>query len=87
MRLLELRDLIAAEEVKFKYVSPSSFLRPFIDVPRHLVTEINEIRSGNWDDKIRTKLSGEEPEPNQAAISPEEQSSAVHHVCWLVTVH
>ncbi|KAF9222004.1 Bromodomain-containing protein [Gyrodon lividus] len=40
-RLLQLRDLIAAEEVKFK----------------RLVAEIDEIRSGAWDDRIRAKLA------------------------------
>ncbi|KAG2077377.1 hypothetical protein BDR04DRAFT_1088364, partial [Suillus decipiens] len=41
-RLLELRDLIAAEEVKFKTI----------------VAEIQDIRAGKWDDKICAKLSG-----------------------------
>ncbi|KAI0677621.1 hypothetical protein C8Q78DRAFT_1003568 [Trametes maxima] len=44
-RVTELRGLIAAEEAKFKT----------------LVTEIDEIRSGSWDDKIRASL-GIEPE-------------------------
>ncbi|KAI9574452.1 hypothetical protein HD554DRAFT_2047150 [Boletus coccyginus] len=39
-RLIHLRDLIAAEEVRFKRV----------------VAEIDEIRSGAWDDKIKTSL-------------------------------
>ncbi|KAG2088476.1 uncharacterized protein F5147DRAFT_726828 [Suillus discolor] len=46
-RLLELRDLIAAEEVKFKTI----------------VAEIQDIRAGKWDDKIHAKLSGTEFEP------------------------
>ncbi|KAG1752749.1 uncharacterized protein EDB91DRAFT_1294007 [Suillus paluster] len=46
-RLLELRDLIAAEEVKFKTI----------------VAEIQDIRAGKWDDKIRAQLSGTEIEP------------------------
>ncbi|KAI6105548.1 hypothetical protein F5141DRAFT_1124424 [Pisolithus sp. B1] len=51
-RLSELRDLIVAEEAKFK----------------RIVAEINEIRSGNWDEKIRSRLAGgvslsEEPSP------------------------
>lgn len=41
-RLSELRDLIVAEEAKFK----------------RIVAEINDIRSGNWDEKIRNKLAG-----------------------------
>lgn len=40
-RLSELRDLIVAEEAKFK----------------RIVAEINDIRNGNWDDKIRNKLA------------------------------
>lgn len=49
IRILELRELIAAEEAKFKT----------------LVTEIDEIRGGLWDDKIRASLamSPAEPEP------------------------
>ncbi|KAF8845811.1 hypothetical protein BDN67DRAFT_1065075 [Paxillus ammoniavirescens] len=52
-RLLQLRDLIAAEEVKFK----------------RIVAEIDEIRSGAWDDEIRANLLAstsehlEEPQP------------------------
>ncbi|KAL4075827.1 hypothetical protein J3A83DRAFT_4223148 [Scleroderma citrinum] len=57
-RLLELRDLIAAEEAKFK----------------RLFTEINEIRSGGWDEKIRAKLTGEASELN-LVTPPEEQPS------------
>ncbi|KDQ64541.1 hypothetical protein JAAARDRAFT_28185 [Jaapia argillacea MUCL 33604] len=41
VRMLELRDLIAAEEARFKT----------------LVQEIDEIRSGSWDDKIIGKTS------------------------------
>ncbi|KAG1755651.1 hypothetical protein EDB19DRAFT_1901855 [Suillus lakei] len=62
-RLLELRDLIAAEEVKFKSI----------------VAEIQDIRAGKWDDKIRAKLSGVEIEPEaehhdaqrEIAVEPE----------------
>ncbi|OJT03766.1 Bromodomain-containing protein 8 [Trametes pubescens] len=47
-RVKELRELIAAEETKFK----------------KLVTEIDEIRIGAWDDKIRVSvgIASEEPE-------------------------
>ncbi|KAG2367340.1 hypothetical protein BDR07DRAFT_1393692 [Suillus spraguei] len=64
-RLLELRDLIAAEEVKFKTI----------------VAEIQDIRAGKWDDKIRAKLSGTDfeheaehdtaPTQNETAVEPE----------------
>ncbi|KAI6113643.1 hypothetical protein EV401DRAFT_1890130 [Pisolithus croceorrhizus] len=50
-RLSELRDLIVAEEAKFK----------------RIVAEINEIRNGNWDEKIRSKLAG--------GVSPSEETS------------
>ncbi|OAX43458.1 Bromodomain-domain-containing protein [Rhizopogon vinicolor AM-OR11-026] len=46
-RLVELRDLIAAEEIKFKTI----------------VAEIQEIRDGKSDAQIRAKLSGAEIEP------------------------
>ncbi|KAI0638187.1 hypothetical protein C8Q77DRAFT_1089802 [Trametes polyzona] len=47
-RVKELRELIATEETKFK----------------KLVTEIDEIRSGAWDEKIRASISLEaEPKP------------------------
>lgn len=64
-RVKELRELIAAEETKFKCV---------ITLLKHawcshrslrkLVTEIDEIRSGAWDDKIRVSvgIANEEPE-------------------------
>lgn len=57
-RLLELRDLIAAEEVKFKTI----------------VAEIQHIRTGKWDDKIRAKLSGIEFEPEEEHDAPPTQS-------------
>ncbi|KAH7909446.1 hypothetical protein BJ138DRAFT_1089454 [Hygrophoropsis aurantiaca] len=46
-RLLELRDLIAAEEAKFK----------------RIVGEIDDIRAGRWDDKIKATLTGTEDKP------------------------
>ncbi|KAH9853473.1 hypothetical protein C2E23DRAFT_821573 [Lenzites betulinus] len=49
-RVKELRELIAVEEVNFK----------------RLVTEIDEIRSGAWDVKIRASLGLESPEDTQA---------------------
>ncbi|KAG1768168.1 hypothetical protein EDD22DRAFT_967559 [Suillus occidentalis] len=56
-RLLELRDLIAAEEVKFKTI----------------VAEIQHIRAGKWDDKIRAKLSGIDSEPEEEHDAPPTQ--------------
>ncbi|KIK48921.1 hypothetical protein CY34DRAFT_797711 [Suillus luteus UH-Slu-Lm8-n1] len=56
-RLLELRDLIAAEEIKFKTI----------------VAEIQHIRAGKWDDKIRAKLSGIDFEPEEEHDAPPTQ--------------
>ncbi|KAG1866582.1 hypothetical protein DFJ58DRAFT_769801 [Suillus subalutaceus] len=60
-RLLELRDLIAAEEVKFKSI----------------VAEIQDIRAGKWDDKIRAKLSGTEFEHEAEHNTAPTQSETV----------
>ncbi|KAG1783292.1 hypothetical protein EV702DRAFT_251069 [Suillus placidus] len=61
-RLLELRDLIAAEEIKFKTI----------------VAEIQDIRAGKWDDKIRAKLSGTEFEPEEEHdAAPTQSETAV----------
>lgn len=67
IRILELRELIAAEEAKFKYAIACL---PHCEaltacIIRTLVTEIDEIRGGLWDDKIRASLamSPAEPEP------------------------
>ncbi|KAG6378942.1 hypothetical protein JVT61DRAFT_13228 [Boletus reticuloceps] len=61
-RLIHLRDLIAAEEVRFK----------------RIVAEINEIRSGAWDDKIRANLVGNSdanPSDVAGSQSPQEPIS------------
>ncbi|OSD04251.1 Bromodomain-domain-containing protein [Trametes coccinea BRFM310] len=55
-RVTELKELITAEEAKFK----------------RLVTEIDEIRSGAWDDKIRASI-GVDPTPDQTADGPSVQ--------------
>ncbi|KIK98050.1 hypothetical protein PAXRUDRAFT_824323 [Paxillus rubicundulus Ve08.2h10] len=57
-RLLQLRDLIAAEEVKFK----------------RIVAEIDEIRSGAWDDRIRASLA------SASEHSEEPQLASIEHV-------
>ncbi|KAF9247081.1 hypothetical protein BU15DRAFT_69923 [Melanogaster broomeanus] len=54
-RLLQLRDFIAAEEVKFK----------------RIIAEIDEIRSGAWDDRIRVNLAHkDEPVIDLAEAQP-----------------
>ncbi|KAI9063245.1 Bromodomain-containing protein [Trametes sanguinea] len=55
-RVTELKELISAEEAKFK----------------RLVTEIDEIRSGAWDDKIRASI-GVDPTVDQTAGEPSVQ--------------
>ncbi|CDO75585.1 hypothetical protein BN946_scf184858.g25 [Trametes cinnabarina] len=63
-RVTELRELIAAEEAKFK----------------KLVTEIDEIRSGAWDDKIRASLDMEsevdsaDPSVNEPPAQPQQST-------------
>ncbi|KAI0750804.1 hypothetical protein C8Q80DRAFT_1153974 [Daedaleopsis nitida] len=56
-RIKELRELIAAEEQKFKT----------------LVTEIDEIRSGEWDDKIRVSMGLEPPPQREEQPEPESE--------------
>ncbi|KAF8558755.1 Bromodomain-containing protein [Imleria badia] len=68
-RLVHLRDLIAAEEVNFK----------------RIVAEIDEIRSGAWDDKIRADLAGNgdaipidiagSPPPVEPILEPPQQTA------------
>ncbi|KAI0335468.1 hypothetical protein GY45DRAFT_1366563 [Cubamyces sp. BRFM 1775] len=60
-RVTELRELIAAEETKFKT----------------LVTEIDEIRSGAWDDKIRASV-GIVSEHEQETQTKEVEDAAKH---------
>ncbi|KAH7887706.1 hypothetical protein F5I97DRAFT_1828689 [Phlebopus sp. FC_14] len=85
-RLLELRDLIAAEEVKFK----------------HIVAEIDEIRRGAWDVRLGAKLSGprefasdvkhgaspamEDEEPRQHRVEEEPTSGDVEEPTTSETV-
>lgn len=69
-RVLELRDLIAAEEEKFKSVSSTArqLFVSFGTCFRRLAAEIDDIRSGVWDDKIAAKITG--------ATQPVETSAA-----------
>ena len=58
-RVKEINELLNEEETKFKYVailfSNILFVHTF---GRRLVDEIDQIRSGKWDDKIRADLLG-----------------------------
>ena len=63
-RVTELRELIASEETKFKYVIAERVCTPANLPPfRKLVAEIDEIRSGAWDDKILASTGGQHEEP------------------------
>lgn len=55
---MELRGLILAEEVKFKY-APIYEHNMFFDLycTRTVLSEIDEIRSGRWDDEIKAKVT------------------------------
>ncbi len=58
-RISELRELIAAEEAKFKFVRPYRCEGCRLTrLCRLIVTEIDEIRSGAWDDRIRGSVRG-----------------------------
>ena len=65
-RVMELRDLILQEETRFKcvYFAPqvpiSSLTAP--STTRTVLTEIEEIRSGLWDERIKTALGIVSPE-------------------------
>ncbi len=68
-RISELRELIAAEEAKFKFVRPYRCEGCRLTRLRRLiVTEIDEIRSGAWDDRIRGSVRGA---PERVEAPPE----------------
>jgi len=75
-RVMELRDLILQEETRFKCVGfasrvPGSSLTAVLTT-RTLLTEIEEIRSGLWDERIKTALGIVSPEPiPEAPPTPE----------------
>lgn len=58
-RLVHLRDLIAAEEVKFKQVILLHLVATLThsSCVRRIAAEIDAIRSGAWDDKIRSNIT------------------------------
>lgn len=58
-RVDELRELIGAEEKKFKCVTKyyRRSLEQTAGLSREIVAEIDDIRSGVWDDKIIAKIS------------------------------
>ncbi|KAI0660983.1 hypothetical protein C8Q70DRAFT_973901 [Cubamyces menziesii] len=62
-RVTELRELIAAEETKFKT----------------LVTEIDEIRSGAWDDKIRASVGLASEQEQESQTKETENAPELEH--------
>lgn len=81
-RLLELRDLILAEEIKFRCRLTHTCLSVKNDLFRRVIGEINEIRSGAWDDKIKAKLSRRDPidHPPQVELPPAENDQVGLHI-------
>jgi hypothetical protein len=57
---MELRELIVDEEVKFKSAESSTarYNTRFKCDCRRILSEIEEIRSGLWDNKIKAKITG-----------------------------
>lgn len=71
-RVTELRELIAAEEAKFKFVllqrcEGGTLTRSC----RQLVAEIDEIRSGAWDDRIRESIGSAPERVKSVEVPPE----------------
>lgn len=75
-RVTELRDLIYQEETRFKCVGsaprvPGLLLTPPLTI-RAVLTEIEEIRSGLWDERIKASLGIVSPEPAPDAPTAQE---------------
>jgi len=75
-RVLELKELILAEEARFKFVPfRHRILLPFY---AHLVfssvaAEIEAIRAGRWDTKLEIVLGIVEDSPDRPAYSPQSE--------------
>jgi bromodomain-containing protein 8 len=82
VRILELRELILAEELKFKRVLISDICAAFLNNSsyRAILAEIDEIQAGLWDDKIRADLGISSPaEPvSRHSSAPKVNLS----LCW-----
>jgi hypothetical protein len=77
-RVLELKELILAEEARFKFV----FFRHeiLLSLYAHLVAssvaaEIEAIRAGKWDTKLENGLEIAEAAPDRLAHSPQSEVS------------
>lgn len=72
-RMQQIRHQLDEGEREFRYEGISTFISCVftIDPTRELVSEIDLIRAGKWDEKIRAELSGE-PQPPQVTEPPAE---------------
>lgn len=74
--MLELKQLILAEEARFKFVliikpySTLSFILFFIS---SVAAEIEAIRAGKWDTEIEKGLEVDETTPDRLAPSPQSE--------------
>ena len=75
-RVTELRDLISLEETRFKCVGFVSRIPVLLLTPppttRTVLSEIEEIRSGLWDEKIKASLGIVSPVPTPDAPTAQE---------------
>ncbi|KAJ3478516.1 hypothetical protein NLI96_g9703 [Meripilus lineatus] len=81
-RITELKELIAAEETRFRYPLLSRLLagasKQQARYLRVVVNEIDEIRAGNWDDRIFQALGGHQRPPEIQVIEPDQPSPEVN---------
>jgi hypothetical protein len=73
-RVLELKQLILAEEARFKFV----FIIAYSPCPYRLVVssvaaEIEAIRAGKWDSEIEKDIAVDETTPDKLAPSPQSE--------------
>ena len=73
-RVLELKQLILAEEARFKFVS-FGVLFHFVAYPfvSSVAAEIEAIRAGKWDTKMGNGLGFDETSPDGLAPSPQSE--------------
>lgn len=70
-RVLELQQLILTEESAFKFVIAYTRRLKLLTCYRGVLTEIDEIKAGLWDDKIKVELGVAEPDSvSQHGASP-----------------
>jgi len=79
-RVLELKQLILAEEARFKFVIAVEALFPLLAyclISSSVAAEIEAIRAGKWDTKIEEDLGVDESNSDGLALSPKSE------VCFL----